>query len=85
MTYEHKDGECALFSKQSKNGTSYWGGEITIDGVAYWVNMFDKTSKSGVEYKSLLVSKKGEAKPAQKEEQKPALEGVPSFNDEIPW
>lgn len=82
MTYEKKDGEGVLFQKQSKNGNAYWGGDITINGIEYWVNQFDKTSKTGMPYKSLLITPKSEKKPEVKKEQK---EEDNPFNDTIPF
>ena len=81
MTYEKKNGEFACFKKQSKKGTPYFNGTLTLDGKEYWVSIFNKHSQKGEQYLSGVVEPK-----KQKEElgtweeetkEEPINDGIP--------
>ena len=63
MTYEKKNGEFACFKKQSKKGTNYFNGTLTLDGKEYWISIFNKHSQKGEQYLSGMVEPKQEKLP----------------------
>jgi uncharacterized protein (DUF736 family) len=88
MTYEKKDGDVSLFAneKEGNDKRPDYKGTALISGVEYEVALWNRVSQKGTAFLSDSI-KPATAKKEQpkKEEEKPALEGVPSFDDEIPW
>lgn len=56
--YEKKNGEFACFKKQSKKGTNYFNGTLTLDGKEYWISIFNSHSQKGEQYLSGRVEPK---------------------------
>ena len=86
---ERKNGEFACFKKQSKKGTNYFNGTLTLDGKEYWISIFNKHSQKGEQYLSGIVEPKQEKAPEITDagwEEKPAFDPVKNeFTDGIPF
>lgn len=61
--YTRKNGEFACFKKQSKKGTNYFNGTLTLDGKEYWISIFNKHSQKGEQYLSGIVEPKQPKEP----------------------
>lgn len=67
--------EIGLWEKTSKNGKTYLGGKVTIDGKEYWVSLFNNHSENDKAPKCKIYLK-------PKEESKPNFSKV---EEEIPF
>jgi uncharacterized protein (DUF736 family) len=83
---EKKDGGISLFvnDKCGNDKRPDYKGTALIGGVEYEVALWNRVSQKGTQYLSGSM-KQAEQKEQKKEEQKPALENVPGFDDEIPF
>lgn len=88
MTYEKKDGDVSLFAndKEGNDKRPDYKGTALIGGVEYEVALWNRVSQKGTPFLSGSIKKAGEKKEQpKKEETKPALDGVPTFDDEVPF
>jgi uncharacterized protein (DUF736 family) len=67
MAYENKPGNGALFKNDRKEKETHpdYRGDLNVDGRAYWLNAWVKSTKDGKKYFSVAV------KPKEAREEKP--------------
>ncbi len=60
--YEKRDNEGVMFKndKRQEDWHPHYRGEVTINGVDYWVSETEATSKKGVAYRKLKFKAKQE-------------------------
>ena len=82
MAYVLKDGQGSLFKNKEKQEEMHadYTGSVLVGGVAYWLNAWLKTAKSGEKYMSLS------AKPKQaKAAARPAPAKTADPDDDVPF
>jgi uncharacterized protein (DUF736 family) len=93
VSYEQKNGEISIFPNRKKENDKHpdYKGTVMIDGKAWDIALWDKTSKSGLTYMGGKVSEpwKGNDKPSRDNLSQPAstprpVNDVP-FSDDIPF
>ena len=73
----------ALFANDKKTQENHpnMRGTLNVDGVEYWVSAWTKTSKSGMRFQSLAVTRKEQ----QAAPQTQAAPAPATFDDDIPF
>lgn len=79
---EQKENNFCAFQKKAKTGRNYYRGEVRINGVLYWVSIFEKTTKSGDSFLSGVLEEKKEKETPVAKQEKQVDDWI---NDPIPF
>ena len=85
MNYDNSN-RGALFKadKQGNDRRPDYTGSLNVDGKDYQLSAWLKESKGGQKYMSLSIQPKRE-RPDDRQPERKAPEGVPGFDDQIPF
>lgn len=84
MSYEQKDNSGSLFANEQREKDTHANarGSATIDGVAYFVDAWTKTTKDGKKWQSLSFKKKENQKGVPKPPVGVGSRAAAAFSDE---